>query len=75
MNRESQKILEFLNFKISFCDVTLPRNVEMAILEENQKKNRTTIVIVETSEKEITTDDRVLSETAPISIHFQIMRS
>ena len=39
--------------------------IETAILEVNQKKNRTTIVTVKTSAKEITTDNRELSETAP----------
>ena len=60
-------------FKISNDDVTFLRNAETAILEKKQKKNtttivaieRTTIVIVKTGKKGITTDDRVLSETAP----------
>ena len=39
--------------------------IETAILEKNEKKNRTTIVAVETTTKEITTDNWKLSETAP----------
>ena len=39
--------------------------IETAILEKKREKNTTTVVAVETTTKEITTDNWKLSETAP----------